>query len=218
MVAAFQKARRDKRIIIVSAETHHSIKISHFIWKHTHRRIQDLSEDLIQEETAAWRTTSAHSYHSYQAIVEAKQNQEAFFKKSKNPEPEFKMAEDAPAAAAQNQLIEAQHQLESSKLPFFHADPKQDKFSVEQWVHREDLARAAGNWDEKKTSEAIYRALRDEALTWYEGLEFSRVDNKLWASVRAAVLKNYGATATARTAILSFGDLNQKKNESINTY
>ena len=127
------------------------------------------------------------------------------------------MAEDAPAAA-QNQLIEAQHQLESSKLPFFHADPKQDKFTVEQWVHRVDLAIAAGTWDEKKTSEAVYRALRDEALTWYEGLEFSEVDNKIWASVRAAVLKNYGATATARTAILSFGDLNQKKNESINTY
>jgi hypothetical protein len=127
------------------------------------------------------------------------------------------MADDE-AADQQEQLIEAQHQLESSKLPLFHANPKLDKFTVEQWVHRVELARRAGTWSEIKTSECIYRALRDEALTWYEGLEFSRVDKDSWESVKAGLLKSYGATATARTAILSFGDLNQKKNESITTY
>jgi hypothetical protein len=52
------------------------------------------------------------------------------------------MANQAAAAAAKAQLA-----VERSKLPLFHADPKKDQFTGDQWLERFENARAAGNWN-----------------------------------------------------------------------
>ncbi len=52
------------------------------------------------------------------------------------------MANAAAAAAAEAQLA-----VEQSKLPLFHADPKKDQFTADQWLERFENARTAGNWN-----------------------------------------------------------------------
>ena len=52
------------------------------------------------------------------------------------------MANAAAAAAAEAELA-----VEQSKLPLFHADPKKDQFTADQWLERFENARTAGNWN-----------------------------------------------------------------------
>ncbi len=65
----------------------------------------------------------------------------------------------ANAAAAAAAAAEAQLAVEQSKLPLFHADPKKDQFTGDQWLERFENARTAGNWNAERTKSYMHNAL-----------------------------------------------------------
>ena len=71
--------------------------------------------------------------------------------------------------------VEAQRQVDLSKIPFFHGDVKQDQFTPEQWIDRVNRARVAGNWNNEKTASYLYNSFRDKALTWFRTLHLMDV-------------------------------------------
>ncbi len=69
------------------------------------------------------------------------------------------MNQQAAAAAEEAQLA-----VDQSKLPLFHADPKKDQFTGDQWLERFENIRQASNWNEQRTKQRtksyFYNALR----------------------------------------------------------
>jgi hypothetical protein len=69
------------------------------------------------------------------------------------------------AAAAAATTSKTQLAVEQSKLPLFHADPKRDQFTGDQWLGRFENSREASNWNAQRTKSYFYNALRDAALS-----------------------------------------------------
>ena len=114
--------------------------------------------------------------------------------------------------------VEAQRQVDLSKIPFFHGDVKKDQFTPEQWIDRVNRARVAGNWNDKKTASYLYNSFRDKALTWFRTLHLMDADNTSWNDIKQEFLEAYGTASSARITITSFGELQQGKTETVTDF
>jgi len=123
------------------------------------------------------------------------------------------MANQAAAAAAEAQLA-----VEQSKLPAFHADPKKDQFTADQWLERFEIARSAGNWNAERTKSYLYNALRDGALSWFRMLKVVGIDIDDFQAVRVAFMQNYGSQTNNRIVITDFTKMKQSKDETVQQF
>ena len=114
--------------------------------------------------------------------------------------------------------LAAARQVDLSKLPLFHANPKTDAFTAEEWAERVQLAKDGGPWDDALATSYVYNALRDGALTWYRTLKWSNIDNRNWAEVKQAFLEAYGTTHTSRTTATALNELKQGNDSVIDYY
>ena len=115
-------------------------------------------------------------------------------------------------------VVNAQRQVDLSRLPLYHANHKKDVFTAEEWVERVQRAKDAGTWNDAATTSYVYNALREGALTWYRTLKWSNVDNQVWAEVKTAFLEAYGTTHTSRTTATAINDLKQGTDSVIDYY
>jgi hypothetical protein len=123
------------------------------------------------------------------------------------------MANAAAVAAAEAQLA-----VEQSKLPLFHADPKKDQFTGDQWLERFENARTAGNWNAERTKSYMHNSLRDKALCWFRMLKVVGIDQEDWPAVRVAFMQNYGSQTNNRIVITDFTKMKQMKDESVQEF
>lgn len=114
--------------------------------------------------------------------------------------------------------VEAQRQVDLTKIPFFHGDIKKDQFTPEQWIDRVNRARVAGNWNDEKTASYLYNSFRDKALTWFRTLHLMDADNTSWNDIKQEFLEAYGTASSARITITSFGELQQGKTETVTDF
>ena len=115
-------------------------------------------------------------------------------------------------------VVNAQRQVDLSRLPLYHANHKKDVFTAEEWVERVQRAKDAGTWNDAATTSYVYNALREGALTWYRTLKWSNVNNQVWAEVKTAFLEAYGTTHTSRTTATAINDLKQGTDSVIDYY
>jgi hypothetical protein len=121
--------------------------------------------------------------------------------------------------AMEQQLINANRQIDLSRIPLW-SGTKDTAFSAEQWVERIDKARAAnaGNWNDATTMSYVFNALRGDALVWFDALPTLGYDTGVWDDFKAAFIRTYGTTKTARTAALNLSDIKQGPSESSARY
>ena len=119
----------------------------------------------------------------------------------------------------QQQLINAGRQLDLARIPVW-SGVKDAVFTPEQWIDRIEKAKGAnaGAWTNDTTMSYVYNALRGDALTWYEALPTLGYDNTDWDDFKAAFLRTYGTTRTARTAALNLSEVRQGNTESSARY
>ena len=119
----------------------------------------------------------------------------------------------------EQQLINAGRQLDLAKIPLWSGS-KDSAFSAEQWIERIDKARAvgAGNWNDGTTMSYVFNALRGDALVWFDALPTLGYNTALWIEFKAAFIRTYGSTKTARTAALNLSDIKQGPTESSARY
>ena len=119
----------------------------------------------------------------------------------------------------EQQIINANRQLDLAKIPVWSGQ-KDSAFSAEQWIERIDKARHAnaGNWNNGTTMSYVFNALRGDALVWFDALPTLGYDVEQWAEFKAAFLKTYGSTKTARTAALNLSEIKQGGAESAARY
>ena len=119
----------------------------------------------------------------------------------------------------QQQLINAGRQLDLARIPVW-SGVKDAVFTPEQWIDRIEKAKGpnAGAWTNDTTMSYVYNALRGDALTWYEALPTLGYDNADWDDFKAAFLRTYGTTRTARTAALNLSEVRQGNTESSARY
>jgi hypothetical protein len=110
------------------------------------------------------------------------------------------MANAAAAAAAK-----AQHAIEQSKLPLFHADPKKDQYKEDQWLERFEHSRAAGRWSAKRTKSYFYNALQD----------IVKIDTDNFQAVRTTFLQNFGVQTNNWIVITDFTSMKQMKDKKV---
>ena len=119
----------------------------------------------------------------------------------------------------EQQIINANRQLDLAKIPIW-SGTKDSAFSAEQWIERIDKARHAnaGNWNDGTTMSYVFNALRGDALVWFDALPTLGYDTALWTEFKAAFIKTYGSTKTARTAALNLSEIKQGPTESSARY
>ena len=117
------------------------------------------------------------------------------------------------------QLINVGRQVDLARLPLWSGS-KDSIFSAEQWIERIDKARAptAGNWTVPTTMSYVYNALRGDAIVWFDALTTLGYDSADWTDFKAAFIRTYGTTKTARTAALNLSDIKQGATESAARY
>jgi hypothetical protein len=119
----------------------------------------------------------------------------------------------------QQQLINAGRQLDLARIPIW-SGVKDAVFTPEQWIDRIEKAKGnnAGNWTNDTTMSYVYNALRGDALIWFEALPTLGYDNTAWDDFKAAFLRTYGTTRTARTAALNLAEVRQGGSEPAARY
>jgi len=122
------------------------------------------------------------------------------------------------ANAAAAATTEAQLAVEQSKLPLFHADPKKDQFTANQWLELFENARTAGNWNAERTKSYMYNALRDGALCWFRMLKVVGIHHDDFQALRVAFIQNYGSQTNNRIVIMDFTKMKQKSDESVQQF
>ena len=128
------------------------------------------------------------------------------------------MAAQAQAAAAAAQaLINANQQVEQSRLPLW-TSVKESAFTAEQWIERITRARQAGNWNDNVTMSYVFNALRGDALTFFDALPTLGYRQNNFDDFKEAFIKTYGTTRTVRTAALNLTDLRQGGSEPASRY
>jgi len=119
----------------------------------------------------------------------------------------------ANAAAAQPQLA-----VKQSKLPVFHADPKKDQFTGDQWLERFENGRIAGAWSAERTKCYFYNSMRDDALSWYRMLKVVKINTDDYEAVRTAFIQNFGDQTNNRVVINDFTHMEQRKDETVQKF
>ncbi len=109
-------------------------------------------------------------------------------------------------------------QLEQSKLPLFHTDPKKDQFTGDQWMESFENSWAASTWNAKLTKSYCYNALRDGALSGYRMLSVVKINTNDFQAVRTAFLQNFGVQTNNRVVITDYTSMKQRKDESVQQF
>ncbi len=109
--------------------------------------------------------------------------------------------------------------MDLARIPIW-SGTKDAVFSPEQWIDRIQKAKGpnAGNWTNDTTMSYVYNALRGDALTWYDALPTLGYDNTQWDDFKAAFIRTYGTTRTARTAALNLSEIRQNGSEPAARY
>ena len=133
------------------------------------------------------------------------------------------MAEAAAAAAlAQAHLViqNAAANTQLSILPGFSNNEKEDKCTATQWLQKVCLHKEGAAWTDVQTVTHFRNALRHDAVNWYDTLECFGVDiaGKNWAQIKARFEEDFHAKPTPHTTISKLTQINQKANESVNSY
>jgi Skp family chaperone for outer membrane proteins len=121
------------------------------------------------------------------------------------------------AAAAAQALLDANRQVENSRLPLW-SSVKESAFTAEQWIERISRAKQAGNWNDNVTMSYVFNALRGDALTFFDALPTLGYRPNNYDDFKEAFIKTYGTTRTVRTAALNLTDLRQGGSEPASRY
>ena len=76
----------------------------------------------------------------------------------------------------------------------------------------------AAQWNDATTMSYVFNSLRGDALVWYDALPTLGYDPLVWNDFKAAFIRTYGTTKTARTAALNLSEIKQGTTESAARY
>jgi hypothetical protein len=120
-------------------------------------------------------------------------------------------------ATAAQQVVQAQQQVELSKLPLFFGDKAKDTFKIETWIIRVEQGKKAAQWNDEQTCAYVYNALRGSALDHWNYMVLSRKNVESWQVIKTELLSTYGTTHTAKSAWVNLR-LDQKHGETLMTF
>ncbi len=114
-------------------------------------------------------------------------------------------------AAAEEALLG----IEQSKLPFFHADPKKDHFTGDQWLERFENSRVSGQWNGQRTKSYFHNAMRGDALQWYRMLSVAKMDIDNYEELCTAFIMKFGVKTNNYVV---FSNTKQGKEETVQEF
>ena len=125
-----------------------------------------------------------------------------------------------PAAqqAVQDALLAHDRIRRSTDLPLFYGVPGKDTVSAKTLVDRLQVTAGIAGWNDKRTAEAFYLLLRDEALIWWKTIKLRGIDQESFTAIKPAFLKYYEPKLTATTSCQNLVDLHQKSGEPVHRY
>jgi len=125
------------------------------------------------------------------------------------------MADAAPAAN-----INVNVDREQTKIPIFHADPKQDNFQAEYWIDRLDRLRIANGWTNLQTVANAINSLRSDALHFVNFLKATYPNQdptSNWALFKEEFLENFGKRTKDTSSVANLALL-QKEVEPVQKF
>ena len=107
----------------------------------------------------------------------------------------------------------------STDLPLFYGKPSKDTITPHQLVARVERAARIANWvnDIQKIDE-FNLCLREEAIKWYDSLEYIPNFDMTWINVKTEFLKAFATHQTAMTLCVTMQGLKQGSTESVQLY
>ena len=109
---------------------------------------------------------------------------------------------------------------ELTKIPIFHADPKQDSFQAEYWIERLSRLQIANGWSNAQTVANAINSLRSDALFFVQWLKASYPNQDPttnWPLFKEAFLKNFGKQARDTSSVSNLAIL-QKETETVQKF
>ena len=117
---------------------------------------------------------------------------------------------------AVNNLVQAQGQLDLTRLPLFHGVKEKDLFSPEQWIDRVKLARAqGGGWNDEVTMGHVHGALRMKAIDWWQNQVYMNRPFGTFNEFERRFLSHFSTTKNVNTTMAMIQELKQKPGESV---
>ena len=122
------------------------------------------------------------------------------------------------AEAMQQALQLATTNAQLAILPTFSNDPKEDRSSATEWLHKLMNNKTGAGWTDPQTVTHFRNALRGEVLKWYNALPLLDIDNLDWTRVKAQFERDFRASPTISSVISKLPEIRQKDNESVIQY
>jgi len=132
-------------------------------------------------------------------------------------------------AALQQALVNHERVRKATELPLFYGDKSKDTIDPEDFITRFQSASDIAGWvvvppaggppNEHIKCEQFLSLLRGKAIEWRHSVEINAdyiLDN--WAYLRDKFLTHYSPRYTARTACMSFAELQQTNDESVGDF
>lgn len=112
-------------------------------------------------------------------------------------------------------LVEAQAQLDVTRIPTFFGVKEKDAFTAEQWIVKVEDARARGDWDDARTIQQANNVIRMKALSWKENTTGMGIMPVTWANYKKSFLQTFSTTKNVNLTMGMIQDLKQKVNETV---
>ena len=132
-------------------------------------------------------------------------------------------------AALQQALVNHERVRKATELPLFYGDKSKDTIDPEDFITRFQSASDIAGWvvvppaggppNEHIKCEQFLSLLRGKAIQWRHAIELNAdyiLDD--WAYLRDKFLTHYSPRYTARTACMSFAELQQSNDESVGDF
>jgi len=126
------------------------------------------------------------------------------------------MAQPGAAAPAVNVNIDR----EQTKIPLFHADPKQDSFQPEYWIDRLVRLKTANAWTDAQTTCNAINSLRGRSLHFVDFLEESFGDQNPstnWNLFKEQFLLSFGKKARDTSSVANLAVM-QRDSETVQLF
>lgn len=116
-------------------------------------------------------------------------------------------------------LIQHDRVRRSTDIPLFYGVAGKDTITAAQLIKRVDRAARVANWNDNVKLDQFYLSLRDEAISWHNGLERRPgFDIDDWDAVKTEFLNAYATKYTALSICTTMQSINQKTEETVQTY
>lgn len=116
-------------------------------------------------------------------------------------------------------LIQHDRVRRSTDIPLFYGVASKDTITAAQLIKRVDRAARVAGWNDDVKVDQFYLSLREEAISWHNGLERRPgFDVNDWDAVSKEFLNAYATKYTALSICTTMQSLTQKSDETVQSY